>query len=385
MERLGGGPLSCGGGVLAVDLNAYLEKSPLRDIARKVAQGTRLADADALALYGTNDLHALALLADHAKRRLHGDRVYYNRNRHIDYSNLCRTACAFCVYARREGEPGSFDLTRDEIVAKAREARDQGATEVHIVGGLHPSHPFEWYVEMLRALKSAVPELHLKCFTAVEIHYFAKISGLTHEEVLKRLKDAGLGSLPGGGAEIFEPRVREKICAGKATAEEWGHVHRAAHRLGIPTNATMLYGHLETYADRVDHLRRLREWQDETRGFQCFVPLAYHRDGPQMPPRSVLGGMEHLKNYAVARLYLDNIPHLKAYWVMLGVSLAQIALSYGVDDIDGTVMEETIYRMTGVGAPQALSAAELEGLILEAGREPVERDPFYRELRRVGR
>jgi len=368
-----------------MDLNAYLDRSPLRDIARKVAKGSRLSEEDALALYGTRDIHALALLADHAKRRLHGEKVFYNRNRHIDYSNLCRTGCSFCVYARTEGQEGAFDLSHEEIVEKAREAKAQGATEVHIVGGLHPSHPLDWYEEMLRALKSTVPELHLKCFTAVEIHYFSRLSGQTHEEVLERLKDAGLGSLPGGGAEIFEPRVREKICAGKATAEEWGSVHRTAHRLGIPTNATMLYGHIESYADRVDHLRRLREWQDETKGFQCFVPLAYHQEGLSMPPRSVLGGMEHLKNYSVARLFLDNFPHLKAYWVMLGVSLAQIALSYGVDDIDGTVMEEKIYRMTGVGAPQALTAAELEGLVIEAGREPAERDPFYRELGRARR
>jgi aminodeoxyfutalosine synthase len=368
-----------------VDLNAYLDRSPLRDIARKVAKGMRLGEEDALTLYGTRDLHALALLADHAKRQRHGDKVYYNRNRHVDYSNLCRTGCSFCVYARREGQEGAFDLTHDEIVEKAREAKSQGATEVHIVGGLHPIHPLEWYEGMLKALKAALPDLHLKCFTAVEIHHFSRLSGSTHAEVLKRLKDAGLGSLPGGGAEIFAPRVRERLCAGKATAEEWGDVHRCAHRLGIPTNATMLYGHIETYAERVDHLRRLRDWQDETGGFQAFVPLAYHQDRPDMPPRSIRGGSEHLKNYAVSRLFLDNFPHLKAYWVMSGVSMAQVALSYGVDDIDGTVMEEHIYRLTGVGSPQALSAAELEGLVIEAGRDPVERDPFYREIGRVRR
>jgi len=362
-----------------VDLNAYLDKSPLRDIARKVAKGTRLSEEDALSLYGTQDLHALALLADHAKRQRHGDKVFYNRNRHIDYSNICRTGCSFCVYARKEGQEGAFDLSHEEIVGKAREARAQGATEVHIVGGLHPTHPLEWYEGMLKALKSELPDLHLKCFTAVEIHHFSKLSGLPHEKLLARLKDAGLGSLPGGGAEIFDPGVRGRLCAGKATAEEWGAVHRAAHRMGLSTNATMLYGHVESYADRVDHMRRLREWQDETKGFQAFVPLAYHQDREDMPPRSIRGGMEHLKNYAVSRLYLDNFPHLKAYWVMLGVSLAQVALSWGVDDIDGTVMGESIYRLTGVGTPGSLSAAELEGLIIEAGRDPVERDPWYRE------
>lgn len=370
------------GGVEPVGLNAHLEGSSLRDIARKVSGGERLTDDDALRLYETNDLHALAALADHVKTRLHGDKVFYNRNRHLDHSNLCMSGCTFCSYSRKSGEGGSFELTHDEIVQRSVEAVREGATELHVVGGLHPMHPFEWYEGMIRRLRSALPAVHLKCFTAVEIHYFTKLSGLTHREVLRRLKDAGLDSLPGGGAEIFQEEVRGKLCPGKATAEEWGAVHREAHRLGIPSTATMLYGHLEEPRHRVDHMRRLREWQDETHGFSAFVPLAYHRDRNIMPERTVYGGVGHLKNFAVARLYLDNFPHLKAYWIMLGLSLTQVALSFGVDDVDGTVGEERIYHMTGADTPGSLTVTELETLVRDAGRKPVERDSLYREAAR---
>ncbi len=367
-------------------VNRHLSESSLKDIALKVAKGVRLEDEDALRLYRTRDFHALAALANFAKERRHGNQVFYNRNLHIDYSNLCHTGCTFCVYSRREGQEGAFSLTHDEIEAKAREAvRQDRVTELHIVGGLNPSHSLDWYENLLSRLRSAVPGVHLKCFTAVEIHYFAKKSGLTPEAVLSRLKDAGLNSLPGGGAEIFHPDVRKRLCPDKADAEEWGTVHRAAHRLGMKTTATMLYGHIETYAQRVDHLRRLREWQDETGGFQCFVPLSYHRDRPGMPEPSFRGGAEDLRNFAVSRLYLDNFPHLKAYWIMLGLSLSQIALSFGVDDMDGTVMEERIFHMTGAETPESLTGRELEDLVRSAGRVPVERDSLYREVRSAAR
>jgi len=362
-----------------VVINTHMERSPLRDIALKVEKGVRLTEEDALRLYGTNDLHALAALADHVKTRLHGDRVFYNRNRHVDHSNLCMSGCDFCSYARPVGAEGAFELTHDEIVAKALSAASAGATELHVVGGLHPMHPFEWYEGMLRKVRSAVPGMHLKCFTAVEIHYFTKLSGLTHREVLARLKAAGLDSLPGGGAEIFHEDVRGRACPGKATAGEWGRVHREAHRLGLASTATMLYGYIEDPSHRVDHLRRLREWQDETHGFTTFIPLAYHRDRDIMPERTVRGGVGHLKNFAVARLYLDNFPHVKAYWIMLGLPLTQVSLSFGVDDVDGTVGEERIYHMTGADTPVNLPASELEALIRETGRIPVERDSLYRE------
>ena len=365
-------------------LKKQLDASPIRDLYEKAASGARFIDAEALHLFETKDLHTLAVMADLVRERMHGNRVVYNRNRHIDYSNLCDTSCAFCAYSRSPGQEGSWDLTHEQIIQKALEASGEGASEIHIVGGLHPTHPFEWYEEMLRALKKAVPGLHLKCFTAVEIHYFSEKFSLTREEVLRRLIVAGLDSMPGGGAEIFHPEVREKICPGKADAAQWLAVHRTAHRLGLKTNATMLYGHVETYAHRVDHLRRLRELQDETGGFQAFVPLVFHPDNTSMDGNVRPSGLEDLKTFAVSRLYLDNIPHLKAYWVTLGLKMAQIALSFGVDDLDGTVMEETIHHMAGSDTPQAVSTEDLCRLIREAGRIPVERDSLYRPFNSKG-
>ncbi len=362
-------------------LRRLLEKSAIRDLYDKVVAGRRLDEKDAQRLYETDDLHVLGMMADHVRRALNGNAVFYNINRHIDYSNVCVADCRFCAYSRLPGEAGAWEFSREEIIQKAREARERvGITELHIVGGLHPGLSFEWYEGLLRDLRAAVPDVHLKCFTAVEIHYFSKTFGMTHTEVLRRLMAAGLGSLPGGGAEIFHPDVRRKICPGKADADQFLAVHRAAHSLGLKTNVTMLYGHVETYAHRVDHLRRLRELQDETKGFQVFIPLAFHPGNTKLEGVARASGIEDLKNLAISRVYLDNFPHLKAYWVTLGVRLAQIALSFGVDDLDGTVMAETIHHMAGSDTPQALGADGLQTLIREAGREPVERDSLYRRI-----
>jgi len=363
-------------------LKKLIARSPVADLYEKVEKGTRLTEADALRLYESNDLYTLGAMADLVRERKNGDQAYYNINRHIDYTNVCATTCKFCAFSRFEGEEGAFEFTHQQIAQKAKEAFErEHITELHIVGGLHPSYEFGWYEDMLRLLKKTVPSVHLKCFTGVEINYFSDKYGMTYEEVLSRLKAAGLDSMPGGGAEIFHPEVREQICPGKATADQWIAVHRAAHKLGLRTNATMLYGHIEKYHHRVDHMRRLRELQDETGGFQTFIPLAFHPDHTAMDHFARPSGVEDLKNLAIGRVYLDNFPHIKAYWIMLGLRLAQLSLSYGVDDIDGTVIEEKIYHMAGAETPETLTVADLRRLIREAGRVPVERDTLYKELR----
>jgi len=365
-----------------VVLKRHLEQSPIRDLHDKVMAGQRLSEADAIRLFETQDLFTLGAMANHVREKLNGNDTYYNINLHIDYSNVCSTTCKFCAYSRFPGEAGAWELSHTEIVKKAVEAHAKtGLTEIHIVGGLHPEYPFEWYETMLQSLKAALPKVHLKCFTGVEIHFFAEKYNLSNEEVLNRLMAAGLDSMPGGGAEIFHPDVREEICPGKATADQWIEVHRTAHRLGLKTNATMLYGHVETYAHRVDHMRRLRDLQDETQGFQTFIPLAFHPEHTAMDRFARPSGIEDLKTLAVGRLFLDNFPHIKAYWIMLGLRLAQMSLAFGVDDLDGTVLEETIYHMAGAETPQSLSVADLQRLIREAGRQPVERDTLYRNLK----
>jgi aminodeoxyfutalosine synthase len=365
-------------------LQRLLKESPLRDIYEKVEQGQRITDGDALRLYEAHDLYVLGAMANLVREKKNSDRTYYNINRHIDYTNVCATTCKFCAFSRFEGEEGAFEFTHQQIAQRAREAHErEHITELHIVGGCHPTYKFEWYEEMLRLLKKTVPQVHLKCFTAVEICYFADKYQMSYESVLGRLKAAGLDSLPGGGAEIFHPEVREQICPGKATADQWLKVHRCAHRLGLKTNATMLYGHIEHYGHRVDHMRRLRELQDETGGFQTFVPLAFHPDHTSMDQFARPSGMEDLKTLAVGRIYLDNFPHIKAYWVTLGAKLAQLSLSYGVDDIDGTVIEEKIYHMAGADTPEVMTVQDLRKLIRDAGRTPVERDTLYKELKPI--
>ncbi len=354
--------------------------SLLATVGAKVRNGQRLSDEEALALFACDDLLAIGELAALANDRLNGARVYYNVNRHLNYTNLCVNRCTFCAFCREEGDEGSYTLALDEMLDRAAAAAESGATELHIVGGLHPDLPYRFYPEMLAALHRRCPGLHLKAFTAVELDYFARLSGKTVEEVILELKEAGLGSLPGGGAEIFAPAVRERICPEKISGERWLEIHGALHRAGLKSNATMLFGHLEDHADRVDHLARLRRQQDETGGFQAFIPLAFQPDNTRVPGAKGVGGVDALKTLAISRLYLDNFRHIKAYWVMLGLKIAQVALCFGVNDLDGTVVEEKIGHDAGADSPQQLNREQLCSLIRKAGRVPVERDTLYREV-----
>jgi aminodeoxyfutalosine synthase len=360
-----------------------LERDGLGDVRDKVMEGRRLGEDDALRLFEASDLAAVGALANHVREGRHGDLTFYNRNVHLNPTNVCVASCKFCSFARPDDKHASegYTMSLDQAVEHVVSKRPLGITEVHIVSGLHPDLPWSYYVETVRRIRQAWPELHIKAYTAVELHFFAEKFGKTHEEVLRALVEAGLTTIPGGGAEIFAPRVRRKICDDKATADQWLSVHRAAHRLGIKSNATMLYGTIETLAERVDHMARLRTLQDETRGFQVFIPLAFH------PEHNMMGkafpkptGYDGLRTYAVARLFLDNFDHVKAYWISLGERLAQTSLSFGVDDVDGTVLEERIYHMAGARTPQALSEAQLHRLIRFAGRVPAERDSLYRIL-----
>ncbi len=350
-------------------------------IAAKVDAGVPLDLDDGVVLYRHPDLCALGSLANRVRERLHGDRTYFNVNFHINATNVCHADCKFCSFARLQpGMPQAYTMGLDEIRGKLVERRGQRITEIHIVNGLHPDLPWSYFLDTLRVLKAERPDIHLKAYTAVEIHDFARRYGKDYEQVLRELIDAGLGSLPGGGAEIFAPRVRQKICRDKASAEEWLEIHRTAHRLGLRTNATMLYGTIETIEERVDHMLRLRALQAETGGFQTFIPLAFHPDGNDLGKLPAPTGIDDLRTYAVARLMLHNIAHIKAYWVMLGVKTAQIAQSFGADDIDGTVQEEKIYHMAGAETPQTLARVDLVRLIREAGRQAVERDTLYNVL-----
>ena len=350
-------------------------------IRNKIESGVRISDHDALALFANDDLLAIGELAALANRRQHGNKVYFNINRHINYTNICVNRCTFCAFSKEESETGSYTLALDEILRKAAEAQAAGATELHMVGGLHPDLPFDFYLEMLAAIRADSPKLHIKAFTAVEIDYFARITGQSVAEVIEELKLAGLGSLPGGGAEILGAAVRNQICPEKISGERWLEVTELVHRAGLRSNATMLFGHLETAADRVDHLHKLRALQDRTGGFQAFIPLAFQPDNTRIAGAKGPGGIDALKTLAISRLYLDNFQHIKAYWVMLGLKIAQVALAFGVNDLDGTVIEEKIGHDAGAASPQALSREQLCGLIREAGKVPVERDTLYNELR----
>ena len=347
-------------------------------IAAKVDAGEPLTLDDGVFLYRYPDLLALGSLANRVRERLHGDRTYFNVNFHINPTNVCVADCKFCSFARLEPDmPQAYTMTLEEIRQKLVERREQPVTEIHIVNGLHHDAPWDYYLDILRVLKAERPDIHLKAYTAVEIHYFAEKFGKTYEQVLRELMEAGLGSMPGGGAEIFSERARPKLCRGKADAAQWLEVHRVAHRLGLRTNCTMLYGTVETLEERVDHMLRLRALQDETGGFQTFIPLAYHPENNDLGKLPAPTGVDHLRTYAVARLLLHNIPHIKAYWIMIGTDVAQIAQSFGVDDLDGTVQEEKIYHMAGSDQPEGLARADLVRLIREAGRRAVERDTLY--------
>ena len=353
-------------------------------IAEKVFAGERLSFEDGVTLFRSFDLLTIGQLADWVNRRLNGgEYVYFNVNRHINPTNICAYHCNFCSFRRDPGEEGAYAYTPEEIVERLRPSVDESVTEFHIVGGLHPDYGFDYYLDVLRALKQAFPWVHLKAFTAVEIDFFAQMTGLSHEAVLRQLMDAGLGSMPGGGAEIFHPEVRRRICPEKADADTWLAIHRTAHQLGLRTNATMLYGHIERYEHRVDHLLRLRALQDETGGFQTFIPLRYHPENNQLGKRATwTTAHDTLKTIAVSRLLLDNFPHIKAYWVMLTPEVAQLALHFGADDIDGTVVEERIYHEAGATTAQHMEKIELIRLIRSAGKIPVERDTLY-NIRRI--
>jgi len=362
----------------------------LSPIAHKVIDGQSLSYDDGVALYRSRDIHGIGRLANFVREKLHGDRTYYNRNRHINYTNVCALSCKFCSFYRKRGEEGAYEMPVEQVVETARRAAGAGATEVHIVGGLHPWLKFDYYLDMLRGIRAACPGLHVKAFTAIEIIHFGRVARLSLREVLIALREAGLGSLPGGGAEIFDDRVHDEVFKGKVRSDKWFDVHRTAHGLGIFSNATMLYGHVESPEERVRHLIKLRELQAESLGaspahFNCMIPLSF------IPERSELGhlpgptGLTDLKTLAVARLMLDNVPHVKAFWIMQGIGLSQTALSWGCDDLDGTVVWYDITKREGdAAAPthQELHVQDIRRVIREAGREPVERDTLYRPVRR---
>jgi aminodeoxyfutalosine synthase len=363
-----------------------IEDSRIASAAAKVFAGERLSFEDGVALFNSPDLLALGYLANYVREKMHGRRTYFNVNRHINPTNVCVASCKLCAFGRDPDAPGAYTMALEEVFRIAGENWTEAVTEFHIVGGLHPDLPFEYYCDLLRGLKQRFPGVHLKAFTAVEIGYYSHLTRLPIREILVRLKDAGLDSLPGGGAEIFAPKVRRVICDHKIGAYTWLKVHRIAHELGLPSNATMLYGHIESAEDRVDHLLELRKLQDETPGFQTYIPLAFHPANTELGklvPHTETSGFMDLKNVAVARLLLDNFPHIKAYWIMMTPRVAQVALRFGADDLDGTVVEEKIYHDAGARTPQSLTRQQLIRLIREAGHEPVERDTLYRPVKRT--
>jgi aminodeoxyfutalosine synthase len=413
-------------------MNFFVQHSGLSDLYDKVAAGERISEAEALRLFESKDLNAVGAIADLACRKKAGNRASYIINRYINYSNYCILSCQFCSFARKKRDADGFELTVEQIVEKAREALNLGITELHIVGGLHPSLPFSYYTDMLKALRAldapapcnaavpaassssvslpdngktgdprtgtvrelaggdacatpntygSVPRLHLKCFTAIEILHLAWLAKKSVEQTLVELKAAGLDSLTGGGAEIFRPEVRSAIARGKESAAEYLDVHRAWHKLGGRSTCTMLYGHVESLADRVDHLRQLRALQDETHGFVGFVPLPYQPEDNDIPVEKPPTGFDALRTIAVSRIYLDNFDHITAYWVGMGLKLAQVALSYGADDLHGTIIEEHIFHMAGATSPQLQTEAEMIKAIREAGRTPVQRNTFYEPVK----
>jgi aminodeoxyfutalosine synthase len=354
----------------------------LQPIAAKVMAGERLTADDGLALYRSPDLLAIGWLANHVREKRHGAVCYFNVNRHINPTNVCVAHCKLCAFGRSPEAPGAYTFALEEIWQRAEQGLREGATEFHLVGGLHPDLPFAYFLDLIRGLKARCPGVHLKAFTMVEVGYFARISKLSIHDTLVALKDAGVDSLPGGGAEIFNPRVRKIICDHKVSGQQWLNIARAAHQIGLRSNATMLYGHIENDEERVEHLLALRNLQDQTGGFVAFIPLAFHPENTGLAHLPKPTGFADLKTIAISRLLLDNFDHIKAYWIMLTPRVAQIALRFGADDIDGTVVEEKIYHDAGATTAQFTSRAQLERLIREAGRVPVERDTLYRPIDR---
>jgi len=356
----------------------------MRAIRAKVAEGKRLSFDDGVYLYESSDLFALGELANLVRERLNGKNTYFNVNVHLNPTNVCVYRCTFCAFRADLKSPKGYLMSDEQILERAAEADKRGATEMHIVGGLHHQMPYDWYLNVVRIIHKHYPRLHLKAYTAVEWDWFHRMTGRPTQELLAEFKEAGLGSLPGGGAEIFHPEVRDQICEHKADTDSWLRIHREAHELGLRSNATMLYGHIERAEHRVDHLIRLRELQDRTGGFQSFIPLAFHPDNTRLSHIQKPSVLIDLKTMAISRLMLDNFPHIKAYWIMLGIKTAQISLSFGADDLDGTVVHEKIYHDAGSDSPQELTVTEIRRLIEEAGRVPVERDTLYHEVIRDG-
>ena len=355
----------------------------LEHIAAKVLDGERLGFNDGLVLYGSPDVLAVGWLANRVRERMHGDVTYFNVNRHINPTNVCVAACKLCAFGRKKGDAAGYTMALEEAWETAATGYTESVTEFHIVGGLHPDLPLEYFLDLVSGLKERFPKVHIKAFTMVEVAYLARRAKLSIEETLRKMRTAGVDSMPGGGAEIFSARVRSIICDHKIDGEEWLETARIAHRLGFKTNATMLYGHIENDEDRVDHLLKLRALQDETGGFQTFIPLAFHPENTALDHLPVTTGLTDIRQVAVSRLLLDNFPHIKAYWQMLTAKIAQIALRFGADDLDGTVVEEKIYHDAGATTPQGMTRKELCRLITEAGRIPVERDTLYKAVTRT--
>jgi aminodeoxyfutalosine synthase len=364
-------------------VQSRLRAAGLAEIDEKLLAGERLSLEDGVRLFDAPDLLAVGWLANREREKRHGARTYFNYNLRLEPTNVCEASCLFCSFARlKPGMPEAYTMSLEQAWDKLRQRADQPLTELHIVNGLNPDLPFSYYTELLRGYKRIRPGIHLKAYTAVEIAFIADLYRMTDERVLGELKDAGLDSLPGGGAEIFAERVRRKICHDKADADRYLSIHRIAHGMGLRTNVTMLYGHIETMAERVDHMLRARALQDETGGFQAFIPLAFHPDNNQMRKLPPPTGTDTLRVHAVSRLMLDNIPHIKAFWIATSVELAQTALWFGVDDLDGTVQEEKIYHMAGSATPEGMTTAALTRLVRAAGREPLERDTLYNIVNR---
>ena len=375
---------------MSVDNTASREKAPFRSndprlepIAAKVIAGERLDFSDGLTLYGTSDVLAVGWLANHVREQLHGDITYFNVNRHINPTNVCVAACKLCAFGRKKGDPAGYTMALEEAWHSAASGYSEAVTEFHIVGGLHPDLPLEYFLDLVRGLKQRFPKVHVKAFTMVEVAYFARRAKLTIEQTLIKLREAGVDSMPGGGAEIFSARVRSIICDHKIDGEEWLETARLSHKLGFRSNATMLYGHIENNEDRVDHLLKLRAVQDDTGGFQTFIPLAFHPENTPLDHLPVTTGLTDIRQIAVSRLMLDNFAHIKAYWQMLTPKIAQISLRFGADDLDGTVVEEKIYHDAGATTPQGMTRKDLCRLITEAGRTPVERDTLYKPVTRT--
>jgi len=358
-------------------MESYVEKAGLNDILQKIKSNERISREDGIRLFQSPHLLAVGYLANMVRERINGDNAYFIYNQHINYSNICTNLCKFCAFGKAKDSDKAYEMTREEVARKVRERMDEPVTEIHMVGGIHPDLPFSYYTDLLKEIKMIRPQVHIQAFTCVEIDHLARLAGQPVDRTLEILMAAGLGSIPGGGAEVFSPRIRKLTCENKLSGEGWLEVAKTAHRLGLKTNATMLYGHIETIEERIDHLDALRQAQDETGGFLAFIPLAFHPKNTQMADLSRTSGMDDLKNLAVARCFLDNFPHIKAYWVMIGPKMAQVALSFGADDVDGTVKEEIITHMAGAETEQAMSIDELVRLIKEAGRTPVQRGTLY--------